>query len=200
VTADDDTGSGGLEERGEEEPLGAPTLKAPVSARTSGGGAPWPRGPWPILIALVGIAAIAAGAYEIAASSKGGSSSSTSRPPALSKAAFIHTADAICARLNPVVEANYRTALADESNGDFAGARRAIARLEAAAGRLIDGITALGPPAEGADTVTALLSEYTQLVNDAVANTAESNAAAATLQTQIASQAAQFGFRVCGVT
>jgi hypothetical protein len=127
-------------------------------------------------------------------------STTTTTRAGLGKAAFIRRADAICAELNPEIEADYRIALADANSGDIVGARSEVARLQAAANRLIARIQALGSPAQGAATVATVLTEYQELVDDAIANTPESNVSAVALQSRIAAEAAQFGFRVCGVT
>jgi hypothetical protein len=148
-------------------------------------------------MALAGIVAIGVGVAGIVSEHKP-RSTTTSGP--LRKAAFIHRADAVCARLAPEVDAEYRIALADDYNGDDAGARRAVARLQSAARRLVREVRSLRPAPQYAGDVTKLLSEYTQLVDDAIADTPASNAAADGLQTQIASQAAQFGFHVCGLS
>jgi hypothetical protein len=158
------------------------------------------RGPWRIAIALIGVAAIAVGVVEIVSRSRARSTSTSTTRTLLGKAAFIRRADGICAVLNPQVEAYYRIALADQNGGDSSGARLEITKLETAAGQLIGRIEALGPPAQGAAAVALVLSEYSELVSDAVADTPETNAAAAGLQAEIASQAAQFGFHVCGLT
>lgn len=185
------------------EPADEETLVRPASPAPSVGGPAWMRGPWRIVIALVGVAAIAVGVIEIVSrtgGSGGHTRTSTSTDQALGKSAFIRRADGICAELNPEVETDYRVALADYNNGDTAGAQSEVAKLETAAGRLVDHIKALGPPAQGATQVDALLTEYGQLVADAIADTPESNAAAQALQAQIAAQAKSYGFRVCGVT
>jgi hypothetical protein len=145
------------------------------------------------VVGLIGIAALAAGAVEIASDS-GGSSART----ALDTATFIERADAICAERSPEIETYYRLALADADAGRRAAARSATRRVETAARRLIDGIEALGPPAAGAGAVTTLLREYRQLFAAAIENTPASNAAAGVLRAKIATNAGRFGFRVCG--
>jgi hypothetical protein len=144
-------------------------------------------------VALIGIAALAAGAIEIASDSGGGSART-----ALDKATFIGRADAICAERYPEIAAYYRLALADADAGRAAAARSASHRVETAARRLIDGLGALGSPTDGAASVTTMLREYRQLFGDAIANTPASNAAAGVLRARIAASAARFGFRVCG--
>ncbi len=151
------------------------------------------RNPWRILIALVGVAAIGVGVAGVLASSR---TASGTADGTLRKADFIRQADLICARLAPAVDAEYRIALVDDYNGDEVGARRAVARVRSAARRLIREVKAVGRPAQGAAAVTTLLGEYAQLINDAIADTPESNGAAESLQAQVASQAAQFGFHV----
>jgi hypothetical protein len=151
-------------------------------------------------MALAGIAAIAVGVGGILSESKSGSGSAASAAGPLAKAAFIRRADAVCARLAPEVDAEYRIALTDDYTGDDIGARRAVARLRTAARGLVRGVEALRPAPQYAGDVTRLLSEYAQLVDDSIADTPESNAAADGLQAQIVSQAAQFGFHVCGLT
>jgi hypothetical protein len=146
------------------------------------------------LTALLGIAALAAAAVEIASDAGPGRATRT----ALDKAAFIGRADAICAQRIPEIGVYYRTALADESAGRTAAARVASRRFQAAARRMIDGIEALGAPADGAGAVTTLVSEYRRLFADAIADTQASNADADVLRAKIASAAAAFGFRVCG--
>jgi hypothetical protein len=146
-----------------------------------------------IITVVLGIAALAVGAAVIASDSGGGATRTR-----LAKAAFIDRADAICAERFPEAAAYYRIALADEYADRAAAARKAIRRLETASRRLIDGIEALGPPAAGAGTVATLLAEYRRLFADAVANTPASNADANGLRAEIASNAARFGFRVCG--
>jgi hypothetical protein len=148
-------------------------------------------------MALLGIAIIGIGVGGIAISS---TSSRGSGPATLRNADFIRRADAICARLAPQIDAEYRIALAERYSGDVVAARRAVARVRSAARRLIREVTAVGRPAHGAATVATLLSEYAELIDDAIADTPDSNAAAERLHAQIASRAAQFGFRACGLT
>lgn len=176
-----------------------PTPPPPSPPTARAGGPRWLRGPWRVAIAVVGIAAIAFGVIEIVSHARSETTTTTTRT-GLAKAAFIRRADAICALLNPEIEADYRIALADSNDGEIVGARTEIARMQLAANRLIARIQALGPPAQGAQTVAMLLAEYQQLVDDAIVNSPESNAAAIALQTQIAAQASQYGFRVCGVS
>jgi len=188
--------------RGGDDTVVQPRVARSPPPPPAGGGPAWTRVSWRIAIALVGSAAIAVGVIEVVShvKSKRTSTTTTSTNTTLSKAAFIRRADAICAQLNPQVEDEYRIALADSNSGDLAGARAAIGRLETAANQLIFQITALGPPAQGEATINTLLNEYTELVNDAVLDTPESNAAADALQPQIAALARQYGFNVCGVT
>jgi hypothetical protein len=149
---------------------------------------------WRIALALAGAAAIGFGVFAIA--SRAPSRSAAARGPA--KAVFIARADAVCTRLDPVVDGEIQTLIADYRDGDLVGAHAAGSRLVSSTGELVAQISALGLPSTGAGTVRLILNEYGELVAALLTATGEGLMAAESIGRQIVVQATEFGFHVCG--
>jgi hypothetical protein len=181
---------------------GAPAPPGTIVDPRRGRGSPGPAGPrrgarlWRFAVGALGAAAIAVGVYEIATSGHSTAIASVG----LGKAAFIQQADAICTRLNPVVDAEIQRLVADYELGDQYGVRAEDKLLATSANELITELSALGLPSTGAATVRALLNDYGQLVGALLTNTGEGLAAAEVLGERIGAQATEFGFHVCGAT
>lgn len=161
---------------------------APLRARPPGGAA------WRVALALAGVAAIGFGALTIA--SRGPQRASASAGP--STAVFIVRADAVCARLDPVVDGEIATLIADYRNGDLAGAQAVGSQLTSSTGELVARISALGLPSAVAGTVRLILNEYGEVVGALLTGTAEGVATAESIGEQIATAATELGFHVCG--
>jgi hypothetical protein len=108
------------------------------------------------------------------------SSTTVSHATQLSKAEFISRADAICTRYAPLIAE-------DEANAD-------VASLENDAGEEISDITALGPPSEGAGTVTQILNEDEQALQTLAQDDIASFETDATAAEELAGE---FGFQAC---
>lgn len=205
MSTDDGDGGGYIEPDGEAAvpqpgPRPAPEPE-PASPGRQPGVPAWKRGPWWILIALIGAAAIAGVVVAVVSSGGGNKNSSpTSTSTGNLNGAYIRKADAICATLDPPINADYRTAFAAITAGNIARAQKAARALNSAAGTLIDRIKALGPPPQDASVVNQIVADYTLVINDVIANTPESIQRAQAIAAQIESLATHFGFQVCGLT
>lgn len=164
-----------------------PPLVLPRAPRRRGGA-------WRVALALAGAVAIGFGVYAIASHHTRRSTASVGP----TKAVFIARADAVCARLDPVLDGQIQTLVADYRDGDLLGARAAGAQLESSSGELVARIAALGVPSAGEGTVRLILNEYGELVGSLLTGTGEGLAAAESIGGQIAVQATEFGFHVCG--
>jgi hypothetical protein len=157
--------------------------------------APPPRGgAWRIALALAGLAAIGVGAFLIA--SRGAPRALALTGP--STAVFIERADAVCARFDPIVDGEIQTLIADYRDGDPAAAQAVGSQLATSTGKLVAGISALALPSADAATVRLILNEYGELVGALLTATGEGVVTAESIGEQIATQATELGFRVCG--
>jgi hypothetical protein len=149
---------------------------------------------WRVALALAGAAAVGVGVFMIA--SRAPRRGAPSIGP--SKAVFIARADAVCAQLDPLVDGEIQTLIADYRDGDLSGAHAVGSQLTGSTGELVERISALRVPSAGAGTVRLILNEYGELVGALLTGTGEGLAAAESIGGQIAVQATEFGFRVCG--
>lgn len=191
---------------GEQDPGGETERTAPLAAAPQGTlivprpplvlpRAPRRRGgAWRVALALAGAAAIGFGVYAIA--SRDTHHGRASVGP--TKAVFIASADAVCARLDPVVDGQIQALIADYRDGDLLGAHAVGSQLESSTGELVARIAALGVPSAGEGTVRLILNEYGELVGALLTGSGEGLAAAESIGGQISVQATEFGFHVCG--
>ena len=188
-TAGDEWGGGGTERTA---PQPGPPQRTVVDLRPPA--RPPGRDRWRVPVGLAGAAAIGFGIFTIV-------SREHAHPPAPagpSKPAFIARADAICTRLDPVVDGEIERLIADTQDGDLAAARADGSQLVSSTSALVRQISALGFSGDGAATVRLILNEYGELTGALLTGTAEGFAAAESLGQQIAVAAGEFGFRVCG--
>jgi len=153
------------------------------------------RGLWRVALGLAGVAAIGFGVAGIV-SSRGHARAPAAAGP--SKAVFIGRADAICARLDPVLDGEIETLIADAQDGDSAGMHAAGSQVATSTGELVGQISALRFTSAGAATVHLILNDYGELAGALLTDTGEGFAAAESLGEQIEVQATEFGFHVCG--
>lgn len=172
----------------------------PPPPKRPGGGPAWMRGLWRIVVALVGIAAIAVGVIEIVSSGKKHGTTTSSGQVTISKAAFITQADAICAKWNPMVANDYHTYVVDYESGDTSGAATAALAFEHDTQTELDDLKVLPPPSQGASTVNQLLADDQKQIADYESGPPNSEGAqeANALGQQDQPIAASFGFKVCG--